>query len=368
MEKPVSDIIKEVAMKAGKISLRLLIVCIVGVFILTLPQSSSANPDIPEDNLAYPVLLKWENGSGSGFFYNKDDATYLITARHVLFKPTTVLIPSQIAIPKSLKPKLFVSENKQRKAFDLVFYGTLMPEEKIELIKALPNQDRDTFTIAIEELYSKSQEPKLNAGKIVLRSSAPSRLGGGVNEIELDMVKLFSDKHIRYHPTRDVAYIKIGLPRRENEQEQLTLVDGVRKRQAAGIIGIAEAHVKLLKDINVGSQAVVFGYPTTITEVDPWLSIDLPLLRKGIVAGINKDLDAIILDCSVFGGNSGGLALVIEGTSITGFKYSAIGVVTNFVPYNKEWFQNSGYSIVVPMDFVEELFKPGKTSIDPATH
>lgn len=356
-------------MKIGGISLSLLSVCFLGILTLLLPRASSANPDIPEDNLSYPVLLKWEGGSGSGFFYNKDDATYLITAAHVLFKPTTVLVPSQMAVPKSLKPKLLVLENKLKKAFDLVLlYGTLMPEERIELTKAVPNQNSDIFTKAFEELYANSQDLKLIVGKIILRSSAPSRFGGGVNEIELDMTKLFNDKHVRYHPTRDVAYVKIGIPKNVAGQEQLTLVDGASKKQGAGIIGIAGKHVKLLKDINVGSQAVVFGYPTTITEVDPWLDVDLPLLRKGIVAGVNKDLKAIILDCPVYGGNSGGLALAIEDTLTTGFKYSAIGVVTNFVPYRKEWFQNSGYSVVVPMDFVEELFEAERTGKDSAGH
>lgn len=41
---------------------------------------------IPDDNLAYPVLIRAATGySGSGFFLNTDRASYLITARHVLF-------------------------------------------------------------------------------------------------------------------------------------------------------------------------------------------------------------------------------------------------------------------------------------------
>jgi hypothetical protein len=340
-----------------RINIGLFILWFLGNLTPLFHQPSFANPDIPEDNLSYPVLLKWGDGSGSGFFYNKKDATYLITAKHVLFKETVVRLPGQIALPKSLKRKLLVREDKPNNAFDLVlFVGTLLPEERVELMKVVPNQNSEAFKKAMEDLYLQSNDPKLRADKIVLRSSAPKRFGGGVNEMEMDVAKLFNDNHIRYHPMRDVAYVKIGLAKNLAGQEQLTLINGVSKKRGAGIVGIAGTHVKLLKDIKVGNQAIVFGYPTTITEVDPWLDVGLPLLRKGIVAGINKDLQAIILDCPVFGGNSGGLALEIERTPISGLKYSAIGVVTNFVAYQQGWFQNSGYSVVVPMDFVEELF------------
>jgi hypothetical protein len=79
------------------------------------------------------------------------------------------------------------------------------------------------------------------------------------------------------------------------------------------------------------------------------------LLRKGIIAGKNDVLKAIILDCPIFYGNSGGLVIEVETMSLGNINYKAIGLITNFIPYNKIWLQNSGYSIVVPMDFVEEL-------------
>jgi len=42
---------------------------------------------IPDDNLAYPVLITLKNGSqGSGFFLNASKASFLVTARHVLFQ------------------------------------------------------------------------------------------------------------------------------------------------------------------------------------------------------------------------------------------------------------------------------------------
>jgi len=59
---------------------------------------------IPEDNLAFPTLLTFNNGySGSGFLLSGNDKIYLITAKHVLFdqgmniwgQQITLLVPTK---------------------------------------------------------------------------------------------------------------------------------------------------------------------------------------------------------------------------------------------------------------------------------
>jgi hypothetical protein len=58
--------------------------------VLILPSATLGRRAIPEDNLAYPVLLTFKNGAtGSAFYLNTDDATYLVTPKHVLFDPDT---------------------------------------------------------------------------------------------------------------------------------------------------------------------------------------------------------------------------------------------------------------------------------------
>lgn len=323
---------------------------------LAVGAPSYAIPDIPEDNLSYPVLLQGKNSSGSGFFFNKEDATYLITARHVLFKETTVNIHKQLAIPKSLSHKLYIEKNKTNSQFILTFFGIMSSNDRDQLMKADSNPNDVKVLNAIEELFNSSQELKLKDEMMTLRSVAPSKLGrDGITELKLDMVKLFEEKHIAYHPSHDVAYIRIGSAKGAPDTKELDLVSGVTPMRVAGIVGLAKDHYKLMADVNVGNQVIVLGYPLTITAFNPWLDIGMPLLRKGVVAGINKELKAIILDCPVYKGNSGGLVIEVERISLTEVHYRAIGVVTNLVPYKYDWVENSGYSVAVPMDFVEEL-------------
>jgi hypothetical protein len=61
------------------------------LFALTvLCTEVSARRAVPDDNLAYPVLVTLKGGvQGSGFFLNLQAGQFLVTARHVLFKEGT---------------------------------------------------------------------------------------------------------------------------------------------------------------------------------------------------------------------------------------------------------------------------------------
>ena len=74
-----------------------------------------------------------------------------------------------------------------------------------------------------------------------------------------------------------------------------------------------------------------------------------------------------MLDCPSYQGDSGGPILEVEDDSnVRNFR--VIGVMSAFVPFADTWknehfnyvnttLQNSGYSVVTPMDFVLELIK-----------
>ena len=45
---------------------------------------------MPDDNLAYPVLITLKNGgTGTGFYVNANKGMYFVTAKHVLFDMNT---------------------------------------------------------------------------------------------------------------------------------------------------------------------------------------------------------------------------------------------------------------------------------------
>jgi len=334
----------------------LLFVCLVG--------NAQPERDIPDNNLAYPVLLlsKTEADkieSGSGFFYNKENAVYLITARHVLFKDTLVKMAERFPIPKLLRHKIRWQGAEERGTFLLVFSGVMLDGERQELIRLAPNSD--SYRKAIDQLYEESQKLKLKSNETTL-FSYPARIDDtGVNRFEVRLASLFDSGKIKYHPSSDVALINIGTPEKSGGRERTKLSEAIAVKEGHGFIGLGKDNFKLYKDVLVGNRVFVFGYPTTLTAINPWLDVKLPLLRKGVVAGKNAQLKAIILDCPAFGGNSGGLVIESEQMSVSTFNYKAIGVITNYVPYQQEWVENSGYSVAVPMDFVEELIS-GKTN------
>lgn len=259
---------------------------------------------IPDDNLAYPVLITLKGGvQGSGFFLNLQAATFLVTARHVLFKEGTD---------------------------DL-----LAPEAEI-------------------------------------RSYARDPSDKGKNIFQLDLATLKQGDNIKRHVTHDVAIVRMGLRTHSTDQETdlhpLKTLDGVviKETAASGILGVGESTIKRYSEVMTANDVFIFGFPTSIgLKAIPQIDYLKPLLRAGIVAGTNDQAKTIILDCPVYGGNSGGPVLEVEEDEFVKH-FRIIGVVSQFVPVAETWrnmthgynntnISNSGYAIAIPMDFVLAL-------------
>ncbi len=200
------------------------------VFLLSAGTSHSY-PDLPGTNSKYPVLIVTKAGSSSGFFYNRDNAIYLITARHVLFKNTSLRVSEQFEIPKTMRHKVFFNADKVKKGYILTFSGVMTESDRDELIKTTSRPEHFNFKEAIDKLYIESQQLELRNDKITLLSYVPKRFGGkGINEIELQLTKLYKNGQIKYHLSHDVAYIKLGVTKkvekkvRENKGVKSTLV------------------------------------------------------------------------------------------------------------------------------------------------
>jgi len=125
--------------------------------------------------------------------------------------------------------------------------------------------------------------------------------------------------------------------------------------------------IKLFSDVLVGNEVFIFGYPTSlgIKEIKQ-IQHDKPLLRKGIVAGKNSEYRNFIIDCPTYPGNSGGPVIEKEEINFSQINFRLIGLMSQFVPFEEVWhskrfglenrqWQNSGYSIVIPVDAIMDL-------------
>jgi len=264
--------------------------------------------DIPDDNLAYPVLVTLDNrDTGSGFYLRTGDRFYLVTARHVLFK-----------------------------------------------ISADPSRGKHPFDLKTKtvELLSYPRDPK-EAGRILLK---------------LDLVKLESEGATKPHPTAEVAVVRIGTVETKGTSWALKPAEGVEVKELApsGLVAVAMETADKLDQVMVANEVYIFGYPTSLgLKQIPQIDYERPLLRKGVVAGNNEKLGTIVLDCPAYQGNSGGAVLEVQRAGLV-INFRVIGVITAFVPFAETWenktqgystisISNSGYSVAVPMDKVLEL-------------
>ena len=271
------------------------------VLMITMPRLAPAQRAIPEDNLAYPVLLTIGATTGSGFYLNTPDAVYLVTAKHVLFDPATHrLIDSHLTL--------------------------------LSYSKDLTDATHNVFVA--------------------------------------DLSTLQSNGDIKPHPSEDVAVVKLFKvkPSDDKDKSLLTFEPGVTATELSkqGVLGAKSDIVKLFADVITGNDVMVFGYPVSLgLQQLPELDVHRPLLRKGILAGTNPDKRAIIIDCPSYFGNSGGPVVELDREAFQTKMY-IIGVVVQYVPFVQtgggqtfvmQLASNSGYSIVVPMDFVMELIR-----------
>jgi S1-C subfamily serine protease len=106
----------------------------------------------------------------------------------------------------------------------------------------------------------------------------------------------------------------------------------------------------------------MFGYPSVGLTGSSQIDGTRPLVRGGIVAGLNAALKTIIIDAPVNHGNSGGPVVQLSRTN----KLRIIGVATQFVPVPEDVLAdpssrpllalgNSGYGVVASADAIIDL-------------
>lgn len=279
------------------------------LFSISLIGEARAWRNAPQDYLTFPVLVELENNqAASGFYIVKNKAVFFVSARHVFLeedkKNNTFILTSNTALLKSCSFGINLTSNKK---------------------------------------------------------------------ITLDLNRLYSKGYIIYNKLYDIVVVKIA-----NFINGVVFegVEGATIHRTEGAFSLLPMdNIKKYEEVIIGSEVFVFGYPSSIGIKElPQIDFSKPLIRKGIVAGKNEKTRTIILDCPIDFGNSGSPVLECETVYENNNwvpKYTPIGLVTGFVPFIEETIntrykfrnyrvENSGYSIVTPIDTVLELIKEDK--------
>lgn len=110
------------------------------------PQQTPSRRSLPDDNLAYPILIEIGNSTGSGFFMNTKAATYLVTAKHVLYNQTNgLLFDNTIRLTSYSKdlsdqtPNTFTIDIAKLEANNVMSHAT----QDVVIIKILTRDQRD---------------------------------------------------------------------------------------------------------------------------------------------------------------------------------------------------------------------------------
>jgi len=200
----------------------------------------------------------------------------------------------------------------------------------------------------------------LRSNVITLRSYGNDPADLSPNVIEADLSKLAAAGHIRSHGEHDVVVVRLG-KKGGGSQFNIDLFDGVHKISGSKsrIVSVPLTAVKRIKNVLVGNDVVVYGYPASIgMPYSNQFNFDRPLIRKGLVAGIHDSRSTIVLDCMLFPGNSGGPVIELASAEGTNF-FNIIGVIIEYIPVQYQAAigtvnANSGYSVAAPMDAVIE--------------
>ena len=272
------------------------------LFIFALSLSVLASSDIPVDNLTYPVLLTFNSGGSATGFYFRDNMFYYLVTAK----------------------------------------------------HVLLDKRTDGLKSGIVTLLSYSKE--LNPSYRIKRT--------------IDLTQLNARGLVRLHPTQDVAVIRLGeVASIKADGSTIAYPDTIVcvEGEELSTTSSNTETLRLFDNVLISNEAFIFGFPTSIgiKEV-PQIDRELPLLRRGIIAGKNPTNRTIILDCPVYPGNSGGPVIQLEQDGLLKKRYRMIGVISQFVPFKEIWhnktynvshreFSNSGYSVITPMDAVLEL-------------
>jgi hypothetical protein len=256
--------------------------------------------NLPEDFAAFGCSIDYKSGKfGSAFLFSDSLYVYLVTANHMLYEvdTTTNLITSKLS-------------------GDSLYLGC----------------------------YSRAiNSNRLNKISIYLKGLAEAGL-------------LFHDS------VNDIAMIELAKINQQSKVLNYNKFIGDHRSKGVTINEIKD--LEYFNNVRLGADVFLIGFPKSIGPGSNQYEIDKPLLCRGIIAAKNEKRNTLIINAVVYHGNSGGPVFAFF-PSLNDFRL--IGIVTQLIPFESPIFQggkalkgvgvfnNSSYSVVVPVDFILPL-------------
>ncbi len=220
-------------------------------------------------------------------------------------------------------------------------------------------------------------------GDTLIANCPSSPLGQGHVQLQIDLTRA----NIFYSTTADVCVLLLGKNHHltkptghlkyetgdHKRQAQLELMEYVEvlEQTAKHITSLEVEATRSLSEIGIANDVYLMGYPTSLgLTQSKYFDNKKPLIRKGIISGINTYEETFIIDCPSYQGNSGG-PVVEQGED--GY-FRVIGLVSQYIPYETTWYNNreriknvevsnSGFSVCVPFDKISELIESNINSL-----
>jgi len=177
-----------------------------------------------------------------------------------------------------------------------------------------------------------------------------------INTLTINAKSMLDSNLIRFDRNQDIAVILLGKLVDNDLKFPLAAQHDLKLAPSQEAIAtIPISYIAGIRDLRLGSDVFITGYPKTIGIVEsPQYDYSKPLLRKGLISGIYNKKGTIILDIPAFGGNSGGPVFALDAVSR---KMKLIGMLIQFIPFvsNSSDYDNSNYAVALSADYIEPL-------------
>jgi hypothetical protein len=231
-------------------------------------------------------------------------------------------------------------------------------------------RSRELFLVTARHVLVDPLTEQLWSREATLRALSKDVKETAVTVIRVNAAQLQDAQQIRTDRVRDVAVVRLATLKPEGMDTTPGVV--VMEKSKAGIIVAPFDYLTHYADVDVSSQIFMLGYPSIGVTGSSQIDRTRPLVRSGIVAGLNTALKTIIIDAPVNHGNSGGPVVQLSRTN----KLRIIGIATQFVPVPEDVLPlnpanaaespqpssqtllalgNSGYGVVASADSIIDL-------------